>query len=85
MASTAIHRPLALAANTTPTMVQANSSIDSRRARIAGMPRPISQDERMPPPTLPKSAVNQIRISGMPICVTLMPRPYCWLRNGGSQ
>ncbi len=49
------------------------------------MPRPISQDERMPPPTLPKSAVNQIRISGMPICVTLMPRPYCWLRNGGSQ
>ncbi|MNC49416.1 hypothetical protein D3C75_985940 [compost metagenome] len=69
----------------TLTMVQAKISIDIRRARMARTPRPISQDERMPPPMLPKSAVSQIRISGMPIWVTLMPRLYCWLRKGGSQ
>ncbi|MNR20233.1 hypothetical protein D3C85_1370640 [compost metagenome] len=85
MASTATHSPLALAAKTTPTMVQAKISMDTRRAVMALTPRPISQELRMPPPTLPKSAVSQIRISGMPIWVTLMPRPYCWLRKGGSQ
>ncbi|MNN86247.1 hypothetical protein D3C81_2036450 [compost metagenome] len=85
MAITAIHSPLALAAKITPMMVQAKISIENSRAVVARTPRPISQEERMPPPMLPKSAVSQISISGMPIWVTLMPRLYCWLRNGGSQ
>ncbi|MNF01322.1 hypothetical protein D3C80_2002970 [compost metagenome] len=85
MASTATHRPLAWAAKTTLTMVQAKISIEISRARIARTPRPISHDESIPPPMLPKSAVSQIRINGIPICVTLMPSAYCWFRNGGSQ
>ncbi|MCY1444862.1 hypothetical protein D9M71_613510 [compost metagenome] len=58
MASTATHRLLAPAAKITLTMVVANSSIDSRRAFTGAMPRPIRNDERMPPPTLPKSALR---------------------------
>ena len=46
------------AAMITPTMQQANSSIDSNRALIEFIPRPIRNDDRIPPPTLPKSAVR---------------------------
>ncbi|MNJ59987.1 hypothetical protein D3C77_556950 [compost metagenome] len=58
MARTATHRLLAPAAKITLTMVAANSSIDSRRALTGAMPRPIRNEERMPPPTLPKSALR---------------------------
>ncbi|MNH26286.1 hypothetical protein D3C79_863310 [compost metagenome] len=58
MASTAIHKLLAPAAKITLMMVNANSSIDSRRALTGAMPRPIRNDESMPPPTLPKSALR---------------------------
>ena len=42
---------------TTPMMLMAHSSIDTRRALTAAMPRLISTEDRIPPPTLPKSAV----------------------------
>ncbi|MNE95233.1 hypothetical protein D3C80_1932900 [compost metagenome] len=58
IASTATHRLLAPAAKITPMMVVANNSIDSSRALTGAMPRPIRNDERMPPPTLPKSALR---------------------------
>jgi len=58
MANTATHSWLEPAAMITPTMQQANSSIDNSRALIEFIPRPIRNDDRIPPPTLPKSAVR---------------------------
>jgi len=58
MAATATHRLLEPAAMITPMMQQANRNIDSSRALIEFMPRPIRNEDRMPPPTLPKSAVT---------------------------
>ncbi|MNP09730.1 hypothetical protein D3C76_1018460 [compost metagenome] len=58
MAATATHRLLEPAAMITPMMQQANRNMDISRALIGLTPRPIRNEERMPPPTLPKSAVR---------------------------
>jgi len=57
MAPTATHSSLEPAAITTPMMLIAHNSIDTSRALTAAMPRLIRTEDRIPPPTLPKSAV----------------------------